>query len=107
MKKDAYWFYKANWNPEPMLWLSGKRLVRTNADKVMVRGFSNVGEVTFVLNGREYGKLAPDAVNTVTWRDVPLKKGVNTIELHAGNLVDSCSWVWTGSKSAVTSITEK
>ena len=105
--KDAYWFYKANWNPEPMLWLSGKRLVRTNADKVMVRGFSNVGEVTFVLNGREYGKLAPDAVNTVTWRDVPLREGVNTIELHAGNLVDSCSWVWTGSKSADIPITEK
>ena len=93
--------------PEPMLWLSGKRLVRANADKVMVRGFSNVGEVTLVLNGREYGRLAPDSVNTVTWRDVPLKKGVNTIELHAGNLVDSCSWVWTGSKDAGTSMIEK
>lgn len=32
-KKDAYWFYKANWNPEPMLHLSGKRLVNANAEK--------------------------------------------------------------------------
>ena len=81
--------------------------MRANADKVMVRGFSNVGEVTLVLNGREYGKLAPDAVKTVTWRDVPLEKGVNVIELRAGNLVDSCSWVWTGSKATGTSMIEK
>ena len=94
--KDAYWFYKANWNPEPMLYLSGKRLVDANADTVMVRGFSNVGEVTLVLNGREYGKLAPDAVNTVTWRDVPLAEGVNTVELRAGGLSDACSWRWSG-----------
>lgn len=94
--KDAYWFYKANWNPEPMLCLSGKRLVKANADRVMVRGFSNVGDVTLVLNGRPYGTLTPDAVNTVTWRDVPLVPGVNTIELRAGGRTDSCSWLWTG-----------
>ena len=92
-RKDAYYFYKANWNPEPMLHLSGKRLVRANADKVLVRGFSNVGPVTLVLNGREYGTLAPDAVRTVTWRDVPLVKGVNTIELRAGTLADRCNWI--------------
>ena len=52
----------------------------------MVRGFSNVGDVTLVLNGRPYGTLTPDAVNTVTWRDVPLVPGVNTIELRAGGM---------------------
>jgi len=94
--KDAYYFYKANWNPEPMLYLTGKRLVNANADKVMVRGFSNVGEVTLVLNGKAHGTLKPDAVNTVTWRDVPLAEGVNTVELRAGGRTDRCTWVWAG-----------
>jgi len=94
VKKDAYYFYKANWNPEPMLYLSGKRLVNASADKVMVRGFSNADEVTLVLNGKKYGSLKPDAVNTVTWREVPLAEGVNTIELRAGDLKDACSWRW-------------
>ena len=96
VRKDAYYFYKANWNPEPMLYLSGKRLVKADTDKVMVRGFSNVGDVTLVLNGKPYGTLTPDAVRTVTWRDVSLARGVNTIELRAGGRTDSCSWLWTG-----------
>lgn len=105
--KDAYWFYKANWNPEPMLWLSGKRLVKADADKVMVRGFSNVGDVTLVLNGRPYGTLTPDAVKTVTWRNVPLVPGVNTIELRAGGRTDSCSWLWTGDSGGSRNRVEK
>ena len=106
-RKDVYYFYKANWNPEPMLYLSGKRLDNANADKVMVRGFSNVGDVTLVLNGRVYGTLKPDAVNTVTWRDVPLAEGVNTIELRAGGLTDACSWRWAEGSSAETVRVEK
>ena len=97
VKKDAYYFYKANWNPEPMLYLSGKRLLRASSDKVMVRGFSNVGVVTLVLNGEPYGTLEPDAVKTVTWRDVPLVRGVNVIELRSEEgLTDRCSWVFDG-----------
>jgi len=107
VKKDAYFFYKANWNPEPMLHLSGKRLVDASASKVMVRGFSNVGEVTLLVNGREHGRLVPDAVNTVTWRDVPLKEGVNVIELRAGTLTDRCSWRWSPKVASLVDRVEK
>lgn len=106
-KKDAYYFYKANWNPEPMLFLSGKRLVNATAQKVMVRGFSNVGDVTLVLNGKEYGTLKPDAVNTVTWNDVPLADGVNTIELRAGKFTDSCNWKWNADARGAVKIQDK
>jgi len=91
--KDAYYFYKANWNSEPMLYLTGKRLVRTNSDKVQVRGFSNVGAVLLTVNGKQVGTLKPDPVNTVTWNEVTLQPGVNTIELSAGGLVDRCNWI--------------
>ena len=106
-KKDAYYFYKANWNAEPMLHLAGKRLVDANADKVMVRGFSNVGEVTLVLNGKVHGTMLPDAVNTVTWRDVPLEKGDNTVELLAGGMSDACVWRWTAKDGLPESRIEK
>ncbi len=92
--KDTYYFYKANWNPEPMLFLSGKRLVNTAADKVQVVAFSNVGEVTLKVNGQVVATQTPDAARTVTFDGVQLKAGVNLIEVAAGGKTDRCNWRW-------------
>ena len=29
-RKDAFYFYKANWNPEPMVYLTSRRAVQTH-----------------------------------------------------------------------------
>ena len=89
--KDAYFFYKANWNPEPMVHVCSKRMTTTEGDRVTVRGFSNAGEVALVVNGVRIGAQAPDEVRTVCWKDVPVSAGDNRIELQAGGLTD----VWT------------
>lgn len=93
--KDAYYFYKVNWNPEPMLYLCSKRMVEADAELVTVMGFSNVGAVTLKVNGRIVGTQNPDEVKSVVWNDVSLIPGVNEIELLAGGRIERCTWRYT------------
>ena len=90
--KDAYWFYKANWNPDPLLHLVGARMTETTAAKATVTAFSNVGAVKLFVNGRLVGEREPDAVRTAIWEKVPLVPGENTIEVRAGDLSRVAHW---------------
>ena len=90
--KDAFYFYKANWNPESELHLVGSRMTETKNAKATVMAFSNVGKVSLYLNGKFYGELAPDEVNTAMWNEVPLEIGVNEIEVRAGSLRKCARW---------------
>lgn len=91
-RKDAFYFYKANWNQEPMLHLVGSRMTATTNSVVTVMGFSNVGDVTFTLNGKLIGTKNPDCVNTVIWKDVLLTPGANHIRLDAAGLACEADW---------------
>ena len=90
--KDAYFFYKANWNPEPMLHLCGKRMASTTNSVADVVAFSNVGAVKLEVNGAEIATAAPDEINAVVFRSVSLKPGANRIRVTASNLSDECTW---------------
>ena len=84
--KDAWYFYKCNWNPEPELRIVGERESATTNSLRTVVAFSNAPEVFFLLNGSFYGARVPDRVKTCVWRDVPLVPGENTLEFRAGPL---------------------
>lgn len=90
--KDAYFFYRANWNPEPLLHLAGKRLFETPNAVVQVVAFSNVGDVTLFVNGRKIAAKTPDAVSTVRFEGVALADGDNEIRVESGNLSDVAHW---------------
>ena len=97
--KDAFFFYKANWNPSPMLHLVGKRMRETEVNRMTVVGFCNVttsashrAEVVLTVNGRRVGAQTPDEVNSVVWKDVPLSEGPNVVELKCGTLREVAVW---------------
>lgn len=89
--KDAFWFYKANWNPEPMLHLVGSRRNVCTNGTTTVFGFCNAGKVTLSVNGREIGEKLPDDRMAVIWDGVALQPGENKIELSAGTLKASAT----------------
>ena len=91
-RKDAFYFYQANWTDTPVLRLVGTRMSEVSSDKVPVVAFSNRGEVTLKVNGKTVGTKAPDKHRVVRWDDVALVKGVNTIEVVAGDLVSKAEW---------------
>ena len=97
VKKDAYYFYKANWNPEPMVYIAGHRNKNRAKAVTDVQVYSNSGEVALKVNGKVVGKMQPDEVKICTFKEVRLNKGDNVIEVTAKDgkkvLSDSCNWV--------------
>ena len=85
VKKDAFYFYKANWSGARVLHVCSQRATTASGDACTVVGFSNRGAATLVVNGRELGARTPDAVNVVQWTDVPLRAGENVIELRGAD----------------------
>lgn len=83
-RKDAFYFYKANWNKdEPMLHLAGKRnTVRTNRLQTII-AFSNLPEVELFVNGKSQGRRKPNAYAILTWEQVMLQPGENEIKVIA------------------------
>lgn len=97
IKKDAFYFYKANWNPEPMVYLTSRRATPRKETQTEVKAYSNCGEVTLTVNGQSIGTAKPDDVRICRWANVPLKPGVNQVEIVARvngkELSDRCEWV--------------
>jgi beta-galactosidase len=96
-KKDAFYFYKANWNTkQPTLHIcEGKSLTRTNS-MVNVMVFSNTAIVELFVNGLSQGKKEPDNFSTINWPDVKLTNGRNSIlvksTINDKEIMDSCEW---------------
>lgn len=97
IKKDAFYFYKANWNTdEPTVYIAERRHLNRTKPVIPVTVFSNRGDVELFVNGKSCGVKSPDDVATVVWEEVALQPGENRIEVVAQNggnpLTDSCIW---------------
>jgi beta-galactosidase len=96
IKKDAFYFYKANWSDEPVLYLTSRRFTeRTNA-VTDVKIYSNAQAPELFINGASQGKRS-DGVNGVfIWKNLTLSPGENKISASAQaggqTLSDECVW---------------
>ena len=86
VRKDAFYFYKANWNrEEPMLYLTGKRnTVRTQRLQI-ITAFTNQAGAELFVNGKSYGKAIPDSYAILEWKNVELEPGENEIKVVSTN----------------------
>ncbi len=96
-KKDSFYWYKANWNPEPMIYLANRRdSIRTHKNS-KIQLFSNLPKVQLIVNGKEY--QAKQGVNSKHWvvDNVELKQGENKIQAkgNSGNEVLHDEMTWT------------
>lgn len=82
-RKDAFYFYKANWNSsEPMVYIAERRWNERSKPKQNIRIYSNAAEVELWVNGVSIGKK--QGVNGIfLWENVELRKGVNNLEARA------------------------
>ncbi|MGS2761651.1 glycoside hydrolase family 2 protein [Sinomicrobium sp. M5D2P9] len=95
-KKDAFYWYKANWNPEPMIYLANRRDNKRTKANTTVQLFSNLDDVTLTVNGKEVpGKQGVNDKHRLF--DVQLQKGVNKIGATAKgrgkDLTDEMEWI--------------
>lgn len=96
IKKDAFYFYKANWSDEPVLYITGRRFTGRTNSITNVKIYSNAKEVELLLNGNSEGKHNDVTNGVFLWKDIQLKTGENQIEARAERagekLSDSCVW---------------
>lgn len=96
IKKDAFYFYKANWSTEPMIYITSRRFTKRPEASVQVKVYSNLRENTLYVNGKKIGKQKSDSLHRVVWQNVTLSKGENRIRVEgkskAGVIEDTCVW---------------
>ena len=79
-KKDAFYFYKANWSDDPFVHINDRRFSPRNVGTGPVKIYSNCDSVELRANGNSLGsKTAEDHI--FIWPDVSLNQGDN--ELYA------------------------
>lgn len=84
IKKDAYYFYKANWNKEdPFIYIANKRHTQRNLSTTNIQVFSNKPEVELYVNGKSMGIKSPDSYATFLWEGISLRPGENQIEVRS------------------------
>ena len=84
-KKDSFYAYKAWLNPEPMVWIAGKRYVDRVEDVTKVTVYSNQPQVELFANGVSLG--VKEAEDHFFYFDVP-NAGETTLVAVAGELRD-------------------
>ena len=86
VRKDAFYFYKANWNrEEPMLYLTGKRNTIRTQRLQTIAAFTNLSGAELFVNGKSYGKAIPDSYAILEWKNVELEPGENEIKVVSTN----------------------
>lgn len=97
IKKDAFYWYKANWSQEPVLYISGRRDTDRTNPVTTVKVFSNLQNIVLYVNG---AKVVAPATGTTphdyVFNNVQLTTGINTLKAegyHNGKLLtDSIKW---------------
>ncbi|MDH7599609.1 MAG: glycoside hydrolase family 2 TIM barrel-domain containing protein [Sedimentisphaerales bacterium] len=100
--KDAYYFYKANWTTEPMVYITSRRLTTRSRPITDIKVYSNCQKVRLMVNGNTIGILEPNDLAICLWQNVQLRQGTNTIEAVGvssnGQVTDRCQWELAPSK---------
>jgi len=95
-RKDAFYFYKANWSAVPVLHITSSRFVKRTEAATEVKIYSNAPAVELVVNGRSLGTQAVGADKIVRWPGVVLAPGENRVRatavVNGQPLADECVW---------------
>jgi hypothetical protein len=90
VKKDAYFWYQANWTSRPMAYITSRRHTERKTADAEIKVYSNQPTASLRLNGAELG-TRPVVDHIATWQ-VRLAEGANRLDVSAGAATDSAQW---------------
>lgn len=81
LKKDGFYWYKANWSKEPVLYITQRRMINRGNEITPITVYSNRGEPTLIINGQTIkgAKIGQTNVHYI-FENVKLKLGKNAVE---------------------------
>ncbi len=88
-KKDAFYFYKANWNDNDyFIHISDKNNKRRSSTYQTIKAYTNLPTATLTVNGKMIG-ASTNVRGVVEWNSVSLKRGKNSIVVSSDGYNDS------------------
>jgi beta-galactosidase len=90
IRKDTFYFYRANWSPQPTLHLVGRRYVDRPYAVLDVKAYSNATQAHLAVNGTDLG-VASCADGVCVWHLIHLQSGSN----------ESLQWTFAGKPGEV------
>ena len=80
IRKDAFYWYKANWSKEPVLYLSNRRLTQRKGPNTDFSLYCNLDNYDLSLNGETLGKgkTGRSAIHFI-WENISIRKGKNRL----------------------------
>ena len=92
IRKDAYYFYQANWSSVPMIRIASRRYTDRTEAVTDVKVFTNQPSAALYLNGKRVARGRRDEIGRIVFKGVKLQEGDNKVMVRAGRLTDSCTW---------------
>ena len=93
VRKDAFYYYKANWNKSvPTVHLCSKDYTERTEEVTDIIVFTTAPSATLYLNGKKVSQKKADAYATVEWAGVQLQKGANVIRIVTPQGEVSADW---------------
>ena len=115
-RKDAFYFYKANWSSTPTVHIANGRYNNRNYQVTDIQVYSNVPSVELSLNGTSLGSRSSCANATCVWNNVKLASGNNSLSATSASASDNVSWyldpirttqIWIGAGNLIGQTTSK
>lgn len=105
IKKDSYFWYKANWSKDPVLYITQRRLKDREKQVTDVTIYSNIGEPQLYLNGEKLAASTKGYTDVhYIFENVTLKKGENILKAvvikDGQTYEDEIEWIFTEEKKA-------
>ena len=95
VRKDAFFWYKANWTTNPMVYITGHTFTNRLTNAITAKVYANCDSVELFLNGVSQGSTTSTS-NIFTWPLI-LQSGTNTVQAigtkGSSNVTDSLIWI--------------
>ncbi len=95
VRKDAFYYYKANWTTDPMVYITGHTFTNRLASNITAKVYANCDSVELFVNGVSHGVVT--SRNCIFTWPVVLKPGANDVRAvgtkGASTVTDALVWI--------------
>ncbi len=103
VRKDTFYFYKANWTTNPMVYITGHTFTNRLTNNMTAKVYANCDSVQLLLNGNSQGSVTSS--NCIFTWPIILAGGTNSVQaigVKGGiDVTDSLTWIAPVSPPAV------
>lgn len=87
IKKDSFYYYKAQWSSDPFVKIAESRFVNREKNPIAVKVYSNQKEIKLSVNGKEYVTQSDNGV--FEFENIMLQDGENNLIALSGECTDN------------------